>query len=97
MPPPTPINCSVDDCQWSSPPGVPTWENIITLLNIHSQVAHNTQGMGAAVAAQPVTKLERLPRPTFSLNMSEAKWSFTEMQWGSYISQNPTLPEAFPN
>ena len=94
MPAPNPIPCSVDDCEWTSPAGVPTWENMITLLNIHSQAAHGIQGAGQAVAvAQPATKLEPVPRPTFTLNMSEAKWNFTKAQWTSYIGQNPALPE----
>eukprot|EP00092_Neocalanus_flemingeri_P103983 GFUD01133121.1.p1 GENE.GFUD01133121.1~~GFUD01133121.1.p1 ORF type:complete len:120 (-),score=23.55 GFUD01133121.1:44-403(-) len=32
-------------------------------------------------------KLESLPRPKFSLNMTEAQWQFVTMQWGAYIAQ----------
>ena len=29
----------------------------------------------------------QLPRPTFNLQMSEAQWSFTKLQWQNHISQ----------
>ena len=32
-------------------------------------------------------KLESLPRPTFTLSMTEAKWQFISMQWEAYIAQ----------
>ena len=42
--------------------------------------------------AQPVTttgsKLEKLPQPIFTLNMTESQWSFTKTQWDNYINQS---------
>ena len=49
------------------------------LLATHTSGAHQTQPVGPAPAS---TKLVKLPRPTFALNMSEA-------QWDSYIGQGP--------
>ena len=37
--------------------------------------------------------LERLPRPRFSLNMTESSWQLKMIDWKSYNSQAPTSPE----
>ena len=34
-------------------------------------------------------KLESLPRPKFTLDMTESQWQFTKMQWRAYIEQTP--------
>ena len=34
-----------------------------------------------------MSKLEKLPRPTFTLNSSEAAWNFTKTLWDAYIGQ----------
>ena len=36
------------------------------------------------------TKLEKLPRPTFSLDMTQSDYAFKESQWGAYIGQSVT-------
>ena len=55
------------------------------LMSQHIQLRHPQP---APAAAAPVaTKLERLPRPTFSLNMTEAAWQFKLIEWRSYIGQ----------
>ena len=85
MPPPAPLLCSVPGCDYETPQGAPTWEACITLLTTYAQSDHGG-------AAQPVTttgsKLEKLPRPTFTLNMTESQWSFTKIQWDNYINQS---------
>ena len=50
--------------------GIPNWEMMFNLLNIHSQAAH---GVAEHQAAAPVTatatlRLEKLPRPIFLAN-----------------------------
>ena len=91
MPPPPRQECSVLECQYSTPEGVPTWEMLTTHLSTHAQSAHAPP---AAVQQQPRqhthnAKLESLPRPKFILNMTEAQWEFTNMQWEAYIAQTP--------
>ena len=35
-------------------------------------------------------KLEKLPRPTFSLDMTQSDYAFKESQWEAYIGQGVT-------
>ena len=61
-------------------------------MTLHTQAVHNTALATAAPATAP--KLEKLPRPTFSLNMTESKWNFTKDQWTNYIGQYRNAEEA---
>ena len=78
MPPPTPLQCSSTECDYETPAGCPTWELMVTLLTQHSQTVH---GGGHSTAPQN-SKLEKLPRPTFTLNMTESQWSYKKVMWG---------------
>ena len=86
MAPPTPIGCTAPDCDWKTPTNCPNWEQMVRFLELHLVSAHNMQvNAPQAPAAAPTSKLEKLPRPTFNLDMTEAEWSFTESQWKAYI------------
>ena len=87
MAPPAPLECSVEGCPYTTPPGAPTWDACITLLTTHAQSVHG--GGGTQQGTPAGSKLEKLPRPVFTLNMTESQWSFTVMQWENYISQSP--------
>ena len=94
MPPPACQECSVPECQYMTPEGIPTWEMLTTHLSNHTQAAHptpapvqNNQRVGHNA------KLESLPRPHFLLNMTESKWEFAKMQWDAYIDQTPASDE----
>ena len=89
MSPPCPLQWSALLCDFAMLEGIPNWEMMFNLLNIHSQAAH---GVAEHQAAAPVTatatlRLEKLPRPIFSLNSSEAMWNFTKTLWDAYNSQ----------
>ena len=62
-----------------------------TLLNTHTLANHNagggTMGGGSSTSAP---RLEKLPRPTFQLDMTQSEWAFKYSQWQAYISQTPT-------
>ena len=45
----------------------------------HTAAAH--PGGGGGPNGPHTAKLEKLPRPTFTLNMSESQWDFTEINW----------------
>ena len=83
MPTPQPLECSVETCQFQTPAGCPTWDLMVTLLTQHSNSVHGSQSN----AITQNSKLEKLPRPTFNLNMTESQWSFTKIQWDHYIGQ----------
>ena len=51
-------------------------------LSIHMQAAHPKPAVAQAAIA-PKSRLEKLLRPTFTLNMSESKWNFTVIQWNN--------------
>ena len=92
MAPPTPMECSNTGCEYVTPAGIPTWDLVLRVLELHTQQAH------PAPPAQPRTvsssaKLEKLPRPTFSLLMTEAQWEFTMLKWIAYISQTDVTPQ----
>ena len=43
---PPPLACSVEGCHWTTPPNVPTWELITTLMGQHTQAVHPAGGQG---------------------------------------------------
>ena len=57
----------------------------IDLLTLHTTAVHG---------AQTGSRLEKLPRPVFTLNMTEAAWDFKVIVWDSYIQQTPVLDNA---
>ena len=83
MAPPNPLSCSNPDCDFTTPIGCPTWDLMVTLLSQHTQSVH-----GSTQHSQPGlgNKLEKLPRPTFDLQMTESQWTFKKLQWDSYTS-----------
>ena len=90
---PTPLKCSVDQCPFATPNNCPDWEKMLKILELHTAAAHGV-ATNAAPANNPSTpRLEKLPRPTFTLDMSQSEWSFTEAQWTAYISQQAGLRE----
>ena len=58
---------------------------LLGFLQQHTQAVH---GGGGGQQASSTSKLEKLPRPTFTLNMSESQWNFTKIQWDNYIKQS---------
>jgi hypothetical protein len=94
--PPAPVKCSFLDCTYETPAGCPNWDILTKQLELHAATVHpppaGTPGHGQSQRAHNA-KLESLPRPHFSLNMTEAKWQFITMQWDAYIAQTPASPE----
>ena len=69
---------------------------MLTLLNMHLQMVHPNTNAPAPAAAASV-RPDRLPRPTFSLNMSEAAWDYGPSVGqvhpaGPHISSDETQP-----
>ena len=81
----------MEDCDFKTAAGAPTWDILVTLLTTHTQAVH---GGGVQPPALPTnhSKLEKLPRPTFTLNMSESQWTFKRLQWDNYIKQSVVSP-----
>ena len=84
MPPPTPVQCSKPECNFVTPDGTPTWELINSFLTNHTNSCHSLV-IPQPVAGHQSSKLEKLPRPVFTLGMSESAWEFVMVQWNAYI------------
>ena len=61
-----------------------------TLLNTHAITVHNAGGGTTGGGSSSAPRLEKLPRPTFQLDMTQSEWAFKYSQWQAYISQTPT-------
>ena len=83
------LACSDPACSYSTSVGTPTWELMVSQLSIHVNIVNgNCGGDGSSVAyAGPAPRLEKLPRPTYQLDMSQSEWAFKHSQWKAYISQ----------
>ena len=77
-----PITCSVPDCPYVTPQA--SAPQMISLLTLHTNAVHIQQPAAPTAVA---SKLEKLPRPVFSLDMTESDWQFKEIDWNSYIEQ----------
>lgn len=87
MPPPAQVSCSKTDCDFVTPEGTPTWELLNSFLTNHTNSCHPAPVAAPQGAGQPSSKLEKLPRPVFTLGMSESAWEFVMVQWNAYIGQ----------
>ena len=87
---PAPIECSYPECDYKTPAGCPTWELMTKQLELHASSVHPPPGGGGGHGhVSHKARLESLPRPKFSLNMTEGQWQFINMQWIAYIAQTP--------
>ena len=79
MPIPDPLDCPKTGCHYKTPAHCPDWTAMLHMLDIHTATEHGTTTV-PATASSNNTKLERLPRPSFDLDMSQAEWLFTLSQ-----------------
>ena len=84
MPAPPTQRCTVPDCDYSTPEGIPTWDMLTTHLKLHSDACHNDSTGGSSTAPSKTAKKER---PTISNQMSEESWRFFLDEWGRYKRQ----------
>ena len=86
MAPIIPLKCTASGCEFATPSNCPDWEKMLKLLELHTVAAHNVST--GQVAASPSTKLEKLLRPSFSLDVTQPEWAFQKSQWQAYILQS---------
>ena len=80
---PTPLQYSVEDCDYETP-AEGSIQQRIDLLSLHTSAVHGVQQQHVC---QPSSRLDKLPRPVFTLNMTEAAWDYKVFEWESYIQQ----------
>ena len=83
MAPPTPMKCG--SCEYVTPAGIPTYGDMIKVLEIHARSEHpegfragGGQGTGGG------GKQEKLPRPSLATGITDADWAYFESQWKRY-------------
>ena len=86
-----PVECSVPDCDYVTPENL-TRELALSHLTLQTQAVHLINQPAAPAAV--VSKLKKLPRPVFSLNMTKKDWQSKEIDWNSYIEQTPCSENA---
>ena len=85
MAPPEPLVCAAEGCQYSTPPNIPTWDQLIKVMELHVRQAHPGPGQqGPVVGGNTGSKQEKLPRPSLEAGISDADWSFFVSQWDRY-------------
>ena len=93
MPAPTPIKCTAVGCVYTTPTNCPDWEKMLKMLELHTAAAHGATVNNSQPASTSGPRLEKLPRPSFTLEMTQSEWSFTKAQWSAYISQSVVAEE----
>ena len=86
--PPTPIECTKDGCSWTTPSNCPDWDKMVKLLELHTMAEHGSGTVAHGSNSLNAPKLEKLPRPSFQLEMTQAEWAFKLSQWQAYIAQS---------
>ena len=86
--PPTPLDCTKVGCEWKTPSNCPDWDKMVKLLELHTIAEHGTSSPIPEGNFSSAQRLEKLPRPTFQLEMTQAEWAFKTSQWHAYISQS---------
>ena len=70
--PPSPLDCPKDECPWKTPVNCPDWEKMVKLLELHVLAEHSGGTTSTAGSLPSAPRLEKLPRPSFQLEMSQA-------------------------
>ena len=85
MAPPGVMHCSSQDCEFSTPENIPTYELVIRALEIHVASAHsNTR---TSTSSDGPSRVEKPKRPVIECGMSETDWTFFVHKWQRYTRQ----------
>ena len=61
---------------------------MVKLLELHTMAEHGSGSVAHGSNSFNAPKLEKLPRPSFQLEMTQAEWAFKLSQWQAYIAQS---------
>ena len=85
MAPPAVMHCSSQDCEFSTPENIPTYELVIRALEIHVASAHSNTRTSAS--SDGPSRVEKPKRPVIECGMSETDWTFFVHKWQRYTRQ----------
>ena len=106
MAPPTQRQCMVPECEYKTPAGIPTHEQINNDLRLHFQMAHFDMaravehGAGAAgpqAEAAAGAKVEKARRPALQDSVTEADWVWFKECWRRYKAKTKIEGDAIVN
>ena len=87
MAPPQSQVCGKEECQYSTPEGIPTWELVFEMIRMHRQDVHPQAQQPPQVgdhAASAKPRAEKVPRPQIKLGVSQDEFSYFQDEWTSY-------------
>ena len=93
MPAPAQQPCSVPDCPYRTPEGIPTWDLLTQQLDIHQKSVHPAPVAnagpvpGAGGGGGSSSKTAKKTRPSITNQMSEESWRFFIDEWSRYKRQ----------
>ena len=83
MAPPTPVACSVENCDYITPNNVPSWDLLRDMLQMHTSSVH-ANGGGNGVQGPVRPKPAPVARPEINLGASEHDWRFFKAEFERY-------------
>ena len=83
MVPPTPVACSVENCDYITPNNVPSWDLLRDMLQMHTSSVH-ANGGGNGVQGPVRPKPATVARPEINLGASEHDWRFFTAEFERY-------------
>ena len=86
MAPPPTMECSFPECEFATPPSIPTYEFVLKALELHVSTAHGLTH--STNRSNTSVKTEKPKRPSICSNMSESDWTFFEHKWSRYKRQS---------
>ena len=81
MPPPPPMECEVEGCDFKTPENLATNDQVLQRLSLHFNMKHGGNNTPAQV---PRSKPDKLKRPSVSEGITEADWVWFEDRWNRY-------------
>ena len=77
---PDPMPCSVDTCNFTTPPGIPSFQLVLQALQLHMQGAHPAPQPLEQIQHKGSGKIDKRPRPEAKPDMSEHDFRFFESE-----------------
>ena len=91
MAPPPQMECSNEECEFSTPANIPSYELVLKALELHTMSVHSSQQSQTQTVS---AKTEKPKRPSLSTGLSESEWAFFLTRWERYVRQTKVSGQA---